>query len=232
MNNIIKNADPYPNLVKPKVIAYDLDLTIHDVIEYYNKLVNETRKLYHLEPWNDNQFDQFYEEYGFQGSQHIFKHMFDNNWADAYNYFVHIFDDNHVQPKNFMPHAEQSLQIVRNELKLPMIAVTNCEENLALKILTHLDSVKYFDHIIGINDERPLKPDPQILLEAINKIDHVPSEAVWFIGDSISDLDCARNAGCTGLLYQPNKISHPEEHKAHAIVDCHRTLVDMIKWKL
>ncbi|MFN7095475.1 MAG: HAD hydrolase-like protein, partial [Burkholderiales bacterium] len=29
----------------------------------------------------------------------------------------------------------------------------------------------------------------------------IPSQEVWFVGDSLTDMECAYNAGCTAIFY-------------------------------
>ncbi|AAZ68705.1 HAD-superfamily hydrolase, subfamily IA,variant1 [Ehrlichia canis str. Jake] len=64
------------------------------------------------------------------------------------------------------------------------------------KNLTH-----YFDSIIGSGDTGTTKPSPEPVLAALTNINVQPSKEVFFIGDSISDIQSATEAGCLPIKY-------------------------------
>lgn len=57
----------------------------------------------------------------------------------------------------------------------------------------------YFDCIITADDTKKHKPDPEPLNIALERLDAGPKEAL-FIGDSMFDIHCARNAGVKSVL--------------------------------
>ncbi|MDR1086432.1 MAG: HAD family hydrolase [Deltaproteobacteria bacterium] len=67
--------------------------------------------------------------------------------------------------------------------------------------LAQMDLAKYFDTAVGTSDTLKPKPQPDILLAALNQLGSASEEAI-FIGDSISDMAAAKNAGlrAVGLL--------------------------------
>ena len=52
----------------------------------------------------------------------------------------------------------------------------------------------YVDLAVGGGDSRPLKPAPDGLLYAMERLGVTPDE-VWYVGDSVQDVLTARNAG-------------------------------------
>lgn len=71
---------------------------------------------------------------------------------------------------------------------------TNKEEGLALRIVNRLGLWEYFDVVIGGTSGRLPKPSPDPLLEAIARLG-ILRENTIMVGDSATDLNCARNAG-------------------------------------
>lgn len=74
------------------------------------------------------------------------------------------------------------------------IAVVSNKHDPAVRTLcTH-----YFDDLldlaVGGGNTRPLKPAPDSLLYAIEQLGVSPDE-VWYVGDSVQDVQTARNAG-------------------------------------
>lgn len=53
--------------------------------------------------------------------------------------------------------------------------------------------INWFEAIVSFETTKKHKPDPEPLLHAINKLDVKPEEAVY-VGDALSDYECARNA--------------------------------------
>jgi len=73
--------------------------------------------------------------------------------------------------------------------------VSSNEQTILDENLKCHNLAKYFDIVIGVDRELniPLKPDPTILLMALDKLGASPSNSVY-IGDQPSDMLTARNA--------------------------------------
>ena len=68
----------------------------------------------------------------------------------------------------------------------------------------------YFFAIIGAGDAYYDKPDPAPLQLALLGSDlDIKQDEIWFVGDTIADVECAYNAGCTPIVYghSDNQIS-------------------------
>jgi phosphoglycolate phosphatase len=71
---------------------------------------------------------------------------------------------------------------------------TNKDEDFALGIVDGLGLRDRFAVVVGGAPGRPAKPSPVPLLEAIARLGGDPQDAIM-VGDSVVDLNCARNAG-------------------------------------
>ena len=61
-----------------------------------------------------------------------------------------------------------------------------------------IDAIEYCpDHPEQAGPDR--KPAPGMLLRLLDKFQAKP-EQTWFVGDTLSDIDCAINAGCKPAL--------------------------------
>lgn len=69
--------------------------------------------------------------------------------------------------------------------------------------------ISYFDCIVSCDDTDKHKPDPEPLFIAMNKLSADPTESIM-LGDSMFDIQCARNAGVKSVLVGW-QISVPEE---------------------
>ena len=74
------------------------------------------------------------------------------------------------------------------------IAVVSNKHDAGVKALCAHYFAGLLDLAVGGGDARPLKPAPDSLLYAIDRLAVDPA-AVWYVGDSVQDVMTARNAG-------------------------------------
>ena len=86
-----------------------------------------------------------------------------------------------------------------------------------------------FDVVVCGSDVSKRKPSPEMLLLAMEKLDHPATESCWYVGDSTTDVIAAKEAGITSIFYNgagwdqawldkifPNTTKHP--HRPDAVV--------------
>jgi phosphoglycolate phosphatase-like HAD superfamily hydrolase len=78
-----------------------------------------------------------------------------------------------------------------------------------------MDIAKYFDTAVGANDVARPKPEPDIALSVLKQLGVAPSEAL-FIGDSVSDMQCASKAGIKALGLMQSQASTESLYRAGA----------------
>jgi HAD superfamily hydrolase (TIGR01549 family) len=93
---------------------------------------------------------------------------------------------------NLYPNVKLTLQKL-NSYKKGLI--TNTPKDQTNIILKKFDLNKYFDVVITSDDVSYAKPDPEIVLKAC-KILHVEPKRVIIIGDTKSDIEAGKAAGC------------------------------------
>lgn len=87
---------------------------------------------------------------------------------------------------------ESMLESLQDDYILTVL--TNAYGEFARKMLKHLKIDKYFANIIGSDDIGIRKPDPQGVYHLIDNHDADKNSTI-FIGDSLKDEECAKNAG-------------------------------------
>ena len=75
--------------------------------------------------------------------------------------------------------------------------------------LEQYNMIQYFDCLVSCDDTDKHKPYPEPVNIALRKLSSLPSESIM-LGDSIFDIQCARNAGVKSVLVGW-QISVPEE---------------------
>lgn len=123
------------------------------------------------------------------------------------------------------PNTVETLQTLRGGgFKLGV--VTNKAIHLTRLLLDRLDLEQYFDVVVGGDSMQVRKPGPEPALYACNELDTVPSETL-FVGDSDTDIGCARAAGCDVVCVKDgyNHGAKLEDLGADAIIG---SLIDLL----
>ena len=104
--------------------------------------------------------------------------------------------------------------------------VTNKPADLSERLLDALDLRRFFGAVIGRGSTRNHKPHAEPALAACRQLDVLPRDAL-FVGDSATDVACARAAGCDVVLYRYgyNHGHDPETLGADGVVDSFAALV-------
>ena len=133
----------------------------------------------------------------------------------------------HIADKSIPYHnAVETLKTLRGGgFKLGV--VTNKAIHLTRLLLDQLDLEQYFDVIVGGDSMQIRKPGAEPALYACNELDTAPSDTL-FVGDSETDVGCARAAGCDVVCVKDgyNHGKEPENLGADAIID---SLMDILR---
>lgn len=102
-----------------------------------------------------------------------------------------------------IPGAAQALEIASTFATLGV--VTTKTSRYSKELLEHLGIMKHFKTLIGREDVKNVKPDPEPIEKALanlGKFDTSAKKLIWMIGDTMMDIDAAKNAGVNhvGLL--------------------------------
>lgn len=82
--------------------------------------------------------------------------------------------------------------------------VTNGSTQLTQSEVESLGWTKYFELIQG--GEHAQKPHPEAIFYVLKLLGKKPGKNVIMIGDQKTDIECARRAGCFGLLVTPGDL--------------------------
>ncbi|MDR2367274.1 MAG: HAD family hydrolase [Deltaproteobacteria bacterium] len=170
-----------------KALIFDLDMTLVDSLEACALGVNMLAERFGLEPRTEDQVlkaislptMEFYREL----------------WGEARPEWLGYLNGT-IVPKvigltKIYPEAHSLLGEAKNRGLLLGVATNRTNPWLDL---ADLGLAKYFDTAVGAGDVPRPKPEPDILLTVIRQLGVDPSSSIY-VGDSLSDMACARNAG-------------------------------------
>lgn len=93
-------------------------------------------------------------------------------------------------------------------------------------VLENLDIKKYFVEIVSSVDGFPKKPDPSAINYLVDKY-HLSKEETCYVGDRNLDMECARNAGITTILYKEENSYVIPDGKEDFIIDNLNKVLDL-----
>lgn len=113
------------------------------------------------------------------------------------NRYRAIYDTMAVEICPPFPSLFEMLQTL-NDAGIAVTIASSKRRNLVEVVLDHHDIAKHFKMVVGASDVANHKPHPESVHITIDKLAIPHSDAV-VIGDSIFDLDMARNAGVDAI---------------------------------
>jgi phosphoglycolate phosphatase len=103
---------------------------------------------------------------------------------------------NHQYTK-LLPNALQSLKLASSFATLGI--VTTKTTKYTTPMLEHFDILSYFDVVIGRQEVINPKPHPEPILKALQSLNPKPNSSIYMIGDTILDMQSAKDAQVCGV---------------------------------
>lgn len=204
--------DIYPRKV-PKAILFDWDNTLVDTWRIVFDSMNTAREAVGRSAFTVEEF--------WQRPHHSMRDTADELFGDHVEEGMRIFYDlvekSHLEKIKILEGAEALLENLKTK-GIYLGIVSNKEGPHLRKEVTHLGWDPHFSRVIGARDTEADKPSPIPVLAALQDSMIIPNHDVWFVGDSIVDVRCARASGCVPIV-----VGHGEAAQQHDIVhakDC------------
>jgi len=193
------NQPPAPDnaapIRRPRAILFDWDntlvdswATIHDALNFLMRAMEkpewslaETRERVRL------------------SLRDAFPAYFGERWEEARGIYLDRFRAIHLDRLSPLPGREAMLTRLAEE-GIYLGIVSNKTGQLLRREVAWLGWSRFFGSIIGAGDAPADKPaaDPVHLALAPSGV--AAGEAVWFVGDTAVDMECAQNSGCVAVL--------------------------------
>lgn len=202
----------YPRTL-PKAILFDWDNTLVDTWRTVLDALNVARESVGRTPFTVEEF--------WQRPHHSMRdtavELFGEHAVKGEKIFYDFIDKFHLEKIEVQEGAHTLLDDLK-KLGLFIGVVSNKDGHHLRKEVTHLGWDSHFHSVIGARDTTADKPSPLPVLAALQNSSIVPSHDVWFVGDSIVDVHCARASGCMPIV-----VGHGEAAQQDDIIhakDC------------
>jgi len=94
------------------------------------------------------------------------------------------------------PDVKEVLNRIRHEYKYKVGLVTNTPKKNVARILEHFQLARLFDVVITGDDVHEGKPNAEMVIEACRRLKVKPENTI-LVGDTESDFQAGKSAGCT-----------------------------------
>lgn len=185
---------------RPQALLFDWDNTLVDSWLVIHDALAVTFTAMGHEPWTLAETKERVR----LSLREAFPRLFGDRWDEARKLYLDAFAAIHLERLTTLPGADALVPSLA-EQGYYLAVVSNKTGRLLRREVEHLGWQPYFKRVVGAGDASADKPDPAPVRLALEG-SGIPSEAVWLVGDTELDVDCAVAAGCTPVL-----LGTPEE---------------------
>ncbi len=177
----------------PRAIVWDWDNTLIDAWAGIAAGLNVVLAEHGMAPWTLAE-----ARARIRGSvRDTFPAMFGPGWRRAADRLREAMLACHLDHLALLPGTGAALAAAS---AWPMAIVSNKEGALLRREVAHLGWLSRFGAVVGAGDAAADKPHPAPIWHALGIIRVNPGPDVWYVGDTGSDMQAARAAGCTAVL--------------------------------
>ena len=187
---------------KPEAIIFDWDDTLADNWQSIHGALNAALKAMNQETWSLKKTKSNVR----RSLRESFPEMFGDQWEDAADVFYKHIHLTHLETLKPLYFANELLeQLMKSETILGI--VSNKTGDLLRAECEHLGWNDHFNNVIGASDAQKDKPAADPLFLCLEGLSIKPGKDTWYVGDAPTDLECAINAGVTGVLIKNSFIT-------------------------
>jgi HAD superfamily hydrolase (TIGR01509 family) len=154
---------------------------------------------------------------------------FNSVFEKCYNAFQDIFPEKVIDDLKLLPGAASCLhKLSLRQIKLA--CQTAATKKDAVTLLSHFNLLGHFSVLVTYDDVKKIRPDPEAMRLTMKKLGISEKDRCLYIGDSITDIKFARNAGvkiaCMTTGGQPKEML--EKEKPDYLINTLLELLDIV----
>lgn len=197
-----------------QAIFFDWDGTLVDSLPMLHGAHNHVREAFALPLWDRAE----YAKHMFHSTRELYPRIYGERAQEGIDLLYKYITDNHLQQLTLLDGAEDVL-VALQQRGVIMGVVSNKRNDVLRREVEHLGWQKYFDVYIGAGVAAMDKPSGAPLIHAMGMHPHgLTIDKMLYVGDTESDLSCAKEAGCPVMF-----IAHPPVR--HDLIEKYRPAV-------
>ncbi len=195
MLDLTKNKEAFLRLRKPKAVIFDWDNTLVDTWPLIAQAIDTTMEKMGRDKWGLEKVRDTVHK----SMRESFPEIFGDEWQKAGEIYKSTYRAIHLNIQ-FLPHALELINTLEENGILQFVVSNKIGATLRKEAAALLVDKKFFA-LIGSTDSDVDKPSPKPVEVALlgSGLDPKKDE-IWFVGDTIADVECAYNSGCTPIV--------------------------------
>ena len=180
-------------------IIFDLDGTlVHSIPDMHNA-INKTLTQYNLENISEQKLQTFVGEGMLSLSKKVVDYCGGNEelYETIFNSYRQNYSEEPYKYSTLMPGVMDALNYFYKQ-KIPMGICTNKRQFVTEKLVKKMSLDKFFEVIVGAQDNIPLKPNPDMILLTIDQFNS-SNDSFIMVGDTSNDIDAAKSANIKSI---------------------------------
>lgn len=203
----------------PKMVLFDWDGTLADTFQFIEAAHNHVLEALGL-PARESGW--FYYYFG-KPPEYIYLSVYGDKGDEARPLFIEFVRANSDTAVRPLPDVVPMLTWLR-EQGVQMGVVTNKRSDLVVQEIESFGWSDYFVTVVGAGDAAENKPSAAPLMLALEKVGYDGDiKDVWFVGDTVTDLECAKQAGAPSVFVMQPDMSVAETE----IINSYETLFNI-----
>lgn len=199
------NREALLKLPKPKAVIFDWDNTLVDTWPIIHIALDTTLEKMGREKWGLEKVKNTVHK----SLRESFPEIFGNEWEKAGEIYKTNYRSINLDKLRLLSKSLELVSFLEDEAITQFVVSNKMGPTLRMEVAKAGLEKKFFA-TVGSFDAASDKPskDPVDLALLGSDLDPKKDE-IWFIGDTIADIECAYNSGCRPILYShaDNKIS-------------------------
>lgn len=195
--NFSRNKEALRGLPKPKAVIFDWDNTLVDTWPLIQNAIDTTMLHMGHKPWGlEKVRDNIHKS-----MRESFPTIFGNDWQKAGEVYKNSYRSTHLDQIQLLPNALQLINRLEEKGILQFVVSNKIGVTLR-KEAARLGVDKKFFALIGASDASYDKPSREPVELALLGTELDPKkDEIWFVGDTIADVECAYNSGCRPVIF-------------------------------
>jgi phosphoglycolate phosphatase len=196
------------SLIKPQAIIFDWDNTLVDSWHKLSYAINSTLEAMQMQVWTMDEVKARMHH----SSRDFFPRVFAEKADAAKEHFYGVYHAKFANTIDPLDNAVDTLLLLGAQ-GIKAAVLSNKRGDILSNEVKIANWTHHFELIVGATDCSEDKPSTIPVHHILEHLKMDAGDDVWFVGDTIVDMECAHKAGCMPILFgeQIDSAPHPDD---------------------